>query len=819
MGMGAGIHVGRVGALAVALGIGAAVATGQGVASATPTDSSGSETTKATPSDTASTTTSTDTTENTDPSTADKPTDTDAAGPDAGTDKADAADPPKRKKRSRAAESSTDVSKPKVDTTESTQTDEPRARTLRDDRDDNDTSPVNDESTPPPTAAVAMSTATVERTVSQETASTAEQQKPEDALTVGISSFISAIVSPFAGNGTDPTAPVDNPAVWTLAAASRRDFLGSVPALDKAAAETTNGLAATNAATLAEDTEDPQPVVAIPSTPVLTQFGVQNLPIIGPLLVAPVIAIVHQVPLVGDILHPFIGYPIGFTGGTTPRDVKVISFDGNPIYVHFFPAQNLPAGTTRAPTILNGPGLGLPGETNPLALDNPFLQNQVVGMGTLLQNGYNVVTWDPRGEWGSKAGVLEIDHPEFEARDMQAIISWVAQQPEAAFDPGSTTDPLIGMVGVSYGGGIQLVTAAVDKRVDAIVPTIAWNNLNTSLDKNGAPKTSWGLLLSAALLLTGANTDPLIFPALLNALFSGAVAPSDQDFLAERGPDYLLDQIEAPTLLVEGTVDTLFTLAEAHENALALIENGVPTKVVWYCGGHGGCITSVSDGDVVDRATMSWLDKYVKGLPVSTGPQFEWIDQHGRNFSSDVYPVPSGSPLEAESDESNTLPLNLFFGGSGPNLRAFEGGPIQGFLGLLSGAEATNAVELTIDPQETTTYIVGAPELTFTYSGTGTSTHVYAQLVDDATGLVLGNHVTPIPVTLDGAEHEASFPLEMVAHTLAPGQTVTLQIVASAVTYQPLNVGGSVTISNITLTLPTADPSQITLPVDMDSAA
>ena len=50
-------------------------------------------------------------------------------------------------------------------------------------------------------------------------------------------------------------------------------------------------------------------------------------------------------------------------------------------------------------------------------------------MGTLLQNGYNVVTWDPRGEWGS-GGTLEIDSPDFEAKDMQAIISWVAQQPK-----------------------------------------------------------------------------------------------------------------------------------------------------------------------------------------------------------------------------------------------------------------------------------------------------------------------------------------------------------------------------------------------------
>ena len=272
-----------------------------------------------------------------------------------------------------------------------------------------------------------------------------------------------------------------------------------------------------------------------------------------------------------------------------------------------------------------------------------------------------------------------------------------------------------------------------------------------------------------------------------------------------------MDQITAPTLLIQGTVDTLFTLAEADANAKALIAQGVPTKVVWYCGGHGGCISSTNDGEVVERATLDWLDRYVKDdLSVMTGPQFEWVDQHGQNLSSKFYPVPTGAPLEVSSEAGGTLPLRLLLGGSGPNLRAFDGGLISGLLGILSGAEATNAVELTLPAQATTTYIVGAPELEFTYSGTGSSRHVYAQLVDDTTGLVLGNHVTPIPVTLDGATHTVKIPLEMVAHTLAPRETVTLQLVASAVEYQALWSSGELNVSSIRLTLPTADAAAVT---------
>ena len=53
------------------------------------------------------------------------------------------------------------------------------------------------------------------------------------------------------------------------------------------------------------------------------------------------------------------------------------------------------------------------------------------------------------------------------------------------------------MSGASYGGGIQLVTAAIDSRLDAIAPDIAWHSLVTSLYKAQSPKAGWGSALFA----------------------------------------------------------------------------------------------------------------------------------------------------------------------------------------------------------------------------------------------------------------------------------------------------------------------------------
>ena len=781
--MGAGAYVGRIGALAVALGIGAAVFAGQGVASAAPSsDSSGgsSESSADSAGSSAGQASTSKATEGakvtgTKVSESTKVTEGTKASESAAATKAPKAVKPPKLTRHRQASSSASSAGTSPSTTEVT-----------------DRTPA----------------ATTESTPATETETT-------DVTTTKITKL--PVLQKDLPTGDVPKQPDEPAAALTLLAAARRETFGSTPTLAKTVSPVTNALTvgdATPTATVrplaAAVPTIPTPVVAIPQIAPLQ--GLQRLPVFGPLLITPIVAAIHQIPLIGDVLHPFIGYPvqIGVPRGTPlPRDVKVVSFDGTKIYVHFFPAANLQPGQ-KAPTILDGPGLALPGSTAYLTTKDELLPNDVIGIGALRKAGYNVVTWDPRGEWNS-GGQLEIDSPDFEARDVSAIISWIATQPDAALDPG-ILDPRIGMVGASYGGGIQLVSAAIDHRIDAIVPTIAWNSLTTSLYKNEAFKSSWGTLLTAALVGTLARPNPLLYPAAIYGGFTGTLTPADIALLSDRGPGALVGQITAPTLLIQGTVDTLFTLAEADANARALLANGVDTKVIWYCGGHGSCVGSVNDGVLVQQRTLDWLAHYVAGTTsVATGPQFEWVDQHGTQLSSDTYPVVTGTPVVTSSTTGGVLPLIPLLGGSGPQLGVLGTGPISALLGLPSGAKAANAFNLTTAPVTTTTYVVGAPQLTLTYSGVGTGRHVYAQLVDDSTGLVLGNLVTPIAVTLDGKSHVAVVDLEQVAQTLQPGETVTLQLVASAVPYQTLNSFGALTVSSVQLSLPTADPAAVTV--------
>lgn len=716
-GVSAAVHIGRIGGLAAALGIGAAVVCG--TASAAPADSSGDGTTPAASSTAPARTAESD--ERSEPDT-----------PRSGTLRV-----------ARSAKSAASLEPPK------------RAAAGSADSSSDDLTVIT------PAAVTEVADAlTAPRTV--RTARTAKYR---------------------------PTAPVDPPLSWTMLAAASR-----------------NTLAPTAATSRVVDPVTQAPVIATPKTPLLEPL--QQIPVFGPLFVTPIIATINRIPVVSDLLHPIFGYPLEAgrpPGAPRPRDVMLTSFDGTRIYAHFMPAVGLRPGE-RAATILQAPGLLLPGATNlnVTPLDGIIADTSgLVYVGTLRAAGYNVVTWDPRGE-NSSGGRLEQGSPEFDAKDVSAIISWVATQPEARLDPG-VLDPRIGMTGASYGGGIQLVSAATDPRVDAIVPAIAWNTLNTATYKNQAFKSSWASILTAGITLV-TRPNPAILPATIFGVLTGRQTAAEQDRLAQLGPGGPLDlvgKITAPTLLIQGTVDTLFSLQEADSTAQTLIANGVPTKVIWFCGGHGLCANDLfdpTDGVVIQRATLAWLDRYVNGNTTAvTGPQFEFVDQRGQFYASDTYSIVNGSPLTA-GGAGGLLPLVPFIGGSGPMFGVLP----------IGGSKAINALNLTTPALTATTVVVGAPQLTLRYRGTGIARHVYAQLVDDSTGMVLGSQVTPIPVTLDGQTHSISIPLEPVAHALKPGQTVTVQLVASSTTYATATAFGSLRVTDMLLTLPTADLATIT---------
>jgi ABC-2 type transport system ATP-binding protein len=272
-----------------------------------------------------------------------------------------------------------------------------------------------------------------------------------------------------------------------------------------------------------------------------------------------------------------------------------------------------------------------------------------------------------------------------------------------------------------------------------------------------------------------------------------------------------VEKIDVPTLFVQGTVDTLFTLAEAVTNHRILAERGVPTGMLWFCGGHGSCLTKAGDPERVGRQSLAWLDRYLAGdESVEAGPALDLVDQDGVRWTADHYPGDEPDPDDTTVSGSGSGTLDLTID---PAPAPFTPPPgtsdvLTMLVSDITPTRAGHAVEVAVDSGDTDGLALGAPTLHLSYSGTVEEgprpTRVFAQLVDDTTGVVLGNQVTPIAVELDGETHRVTVALEVVAHHLTPGHGVTLQLIAATSAYAETNRAGSITFDDISIDVPVA---------------
>ncbi|MHB8670575.1 MAG: CocE/NonD family hydrolase [Acidimicrobiales bacterium] len=271
-------------------------------------------------------------------------------------------------------------------------------------------------------------------------------------------------------------------------------------------------------------------------------------------------------------------------------------------------------------------------------------------------HGYEVLSYSGLGFGGSGCNI-ELDDPDWDGKAASQLITFLGQRPEVVKDhPG---DPRVGMIGGSYGGGIQLSTASIDPRLDAIVPIITWNDLSYSLAPNndsaafkyqnsppGVPKMEWtelffALGISEPLQHSSATPvppstcpgfDPRVCQANVDTAARGYPSPSTIALLRHASAAAFIDRIKIPTLLMQGEADSLFTLADAVANYEGIKANGAPVKLVLQSWGHSHAAPVAGEFSQADpastyegRLVLAWFDRYLKNLPVATGPEVEYF--------------------------------------------------------------------------------------------------------------------------------------------------------------------------------------------------
>ncbi|WP_427118177.1 alpha/beta hydrolase family protein [Pseudarthrobacter scleromae] len=482
------------------------------------------------------------------------------------------------------------------------------------------------------------------------------------------------------------------------------------------------------------------------------------------------------------------------------RSTDVVSFDGTPIHVNFMRAENLTPGK-KVPTVLFGPGYSHPGWSDPDRATDESTGEP--GTGDLRKAGYNVVTWDPRG-FGGSGGESKFNDVAYEGRDVQAIIDYVATQPEVMLDKAG--DPRLGMAGGSYGGNIQLVAAALDSRIDVISPAFTWNNMHDVIYQDGALKLSLATVLCAFVTVngtTGVSVTQDEYDGVgsdiqgasiemqricTEGIATGKLSPDLEDWLSTRGAIEVMSRVKVPTLFQYGTTDAAIPLNQGVRNYNAIKANGVPVKMVWFCGGHNPCNTTAGPARV-KTTLLNWFARHLDKHPaISTGPGFEWVDQNGIYRGASAYPLKKVGTLAALG--GGLLPITTI-----NTLTA----------GVTEAAPSAGGLHLPL-PTATGT-MTGEPVLTMTYTGNALllspkETHVYAQVIDKDRGTVIGKLATPIPVLLDGQPHVITRPLETLGYTLTPETHLEVQIIAGSGGYAPQSAAGTLAVGQAKVDFP-----------------
>jgi hypothetical protein len=518
----------------------------------------------------------------------------------------------------------------------------------------------------------------------------------------------------------------------------------------------------------------------------------------------------------------------------------------------------------RGYAVLSYTGLGFPDSGCKISLDDPSVDGEAARSLVTFLGGGADAAYDSANLAGTAAGAgrLRVDF--------------------TVLDDAAAHDPRVGMVGGSYGGQIQFATAAVDDRVDTLVPLITWNDLRYSLAPNntsltgttyadanpGTQKVGWtSLFFGVGIVdgLTGAAVDPSRDVGCPNFVLEACRAKATLDTLGFPTDDtyaltdrvsvaHYLDHVRVPTFLIQGQNDTLFNLQEAVATYRGLKARGVPVAMAWQSWGHSGGANGRTgaapgeldltgaeiEGTYLGRRIKDWFDHHLKGLPVSTGPEFawfrDWVDYTGdatpAYASARSYPV--GRPqrwhlsgadaLVRSTDEVRPGASSWSNPGGGAFTSYSEVSALEGQVPLPQGVRTPFDTPGTFGAWSTPALtapvtVVGVPTLDVRFDapavaaaqavGPAGRLQVFAKLYDvapDGTPTLVHKLVSPVRV--DDVTRPVRIELPGLVHRVPAGHRLRLVLASTDAAYK-----NAYAVQPVTVRADPLAPATLTLPV------
>ncbi len=506
----------------------------------------------------------------------------------------------------------------------------------------------------------------------------------------------------------------------------------------------------------------------------------------------------------------------------------------------------LPDADEPAPAVVLAHGFG--GSKDSVATDAQALADR----------GYVVLTYSARG-FGRSTGQIGLNDPRYEIADLSTLIDLLADRDDVRLDgdgdprvgvAGGSYGGALALLGAAYDDRVDAIApqitwnsltaalfpsqtgdeggntvAATPQDADSGVYKRLWAGLffgvgaapsdllqslgadaadgdgGTQDDAAQAPDLS--SLDPSALdpesvteFLTCGRFRAEICQAYQSAAATGTLTPEVAAVLDRSSPATVLDRIDVPTLLVQGTQDSLFGLGQADANARGIAATGAPVKVVWYAGGHDGGSSDRVAEDLREQVG-GWFDWHLRGVGEDPGTGFEYPAPTGlggglsvqggtRTVEADAYPGLDGADPAARSIVSlagPAQPLVTPAGGTPAAITTLPG------LGSLSSALGGQAVEIpgqfasfASEPLADAVEVVGAPTVDIAVSSPTGEATLFAKLYDVGpgggltlpAGLVAPLRLTDVstdprtptevPVTLPGIVHrfEAGHTMRLV---------------------------------------------------------
>lgn len=239
------------------------------------------------------------------------------------------------------------------------------------------------------------------------------------------------------------------------------------------------------------------------------------------------------------------------------------------------------------------------------------------------KKGYNVISYTARGFWGSSqrrdlpGGEIELAGPD-DVADVSTMIDYLLANTK-------TDAAKIGVSGISYGGGLALLSGASDKRVRAAISMSCWTDLVDSLYGYGGTIRTEGVEeLQGLADYTGTVGKNLQY--LFDNYYARTNIKKVEDMVYDSSPINHMDGLNAnkPAIFIANAYgDNLFT-PNQFSAFLDKLDPSIPTHIEFAPGDHAGPelagllpqVTNASSkilgyaGDVWGRA-FTWADAYI----------------------------------------------------------------------------------------------------------------------------------------------------------------------------------------------------------------